>query len=446
MPVIELPTDQRWGQLGAGLGQLISKVVEARQQNQATQGVAKIMQDPSIPDGQKPYHILQQYGERGWQVYGQITNNAVMQQKLGVGQSEILKNTEQARLAGAEAAQIQPKTRAQIDKDAADAQAARARSSLVPSEQAKNEQEANRAQAEANKAQLEADRLAAAGKGGGGNDAIEAALAPGKDLLPDADLQSARVQGQQAELAKPGTGAAATGRAIDEALKRNQASPDTQKLVGNTALAATSAQAFIKAFEKEPQTGLASGVTIKALLEKYGFGTGDPNVLGQVEADILQAGTMAQQGGGFFSVGRFRLASDMVPNLRVSPLSNVIRLDQIADRNIAELQSRQDTEPRSKLALQKQIDRWQQVKDWTNSYQSYPITNKATVLLHNGDELNAKTFAPQVVGSRTYFVQGGQTLSGAQIIQNAMNHKNPQTGEAAPIDPAAALAAYQRGQ
>lgn len=448
MPVINLPTDQRWGQLGAGLGALLGQVVQARQLNTAAQGVAQIQQDPGIPEDQKAARVLQQYGEPGWNIYTQIMKNEAVRSTISGNQARTGEAQARTQLYQGQAEQLPGRTRAQIDKDAAEAQAARARAALAPGENEKNFYEGQAAQARAGQEQattaktnLEVERMKAAV--GPVPEAVATALAPYKGVLDDTQMASAQAQGQQAEMVKPGTGAAVAGRAAEGILKNFQSSTDTQKLVSSSTLGATSAQDFIKGFEAEPSTGLFRGITLRAWLERQGVGTGDKAVLAQAEADILQAGTLATQGGGFFSVGRYNLAKDMVPSLRSSPLANVIKLDQIANRNVADLQSRQSTEPRSRVSIQKTIDQWQKVKDWTNSYQTYQTTGARTALIHNGDQIDSGNFKVLIQGSKVYDLGQGQNLTGAQIIHDALNFKDDR-GNARPIDPQLYMAALQR--
>lgn len=447
MPVIQLPTDTRWSQLGTGLGTLLGEVVQARQQNRVAQGVGQIMQDPNLEDGQKAAEVLKQYGAPGWNVFTQAIANQVRLGQLGVQSAEVKQKTAQAGLEAAQTNQLEPKTRAQIDKDAAEAQAARARAALAPGENQLNFYRGQKEQAEAAKAAIETKRLqdanAGVQAGAAPPPAIQTALKPYEAVLPADQLASAATQGQQSELVKPGTGAKTAGEAADRLLKAFQGSADTEKLNGNLAEAATSSLAFVDAFEKAPNTGTFKGVTVQAWLERHGVATGHPEILAQAESDILQASTLATQGGGFFSIGRFKLAQDMVPSLRNSPLANVIKLDQLTDRAIADLQARQDTEPRSRVALQKTIDKWQKVKDWTSSYQSYQTAGARTAMIHNGDQIDSGNFKVLIKGTQTYKLQGGQTLTGAQIIHDALNFKD-QDGNPHPIDPQLYMAALQR--
>jgi hypothetical protein len=71
MPVIQLPQDTRWGDLGAGLGNVIGSVLQGVQKKQAQAGVAQVMQDPSIPEDKKAVKILEKFGDVGYNEYKQ---------------------------------------------------------------------------------------------------------------------------------------------------------------------------------------------------------------------------------------------------------------------------------------------------------------------------------------------------------------------------------------
>lgn len=82
MPVIQLPKDTRFGDLGAGLGNLIGSAVTALKDREAQQGVAQIMEDSSISDADKGVQALKKFGDKGYSFYQQFVKSRVLDAQL----------------------------------------------------------------------------------------------------------------------------------------------------------------------------------------------------------------------------------------------------------------------------------------------------------------------------------------------------------------------------
>lgn len=95
MPVIQLPRDTRWGELGAGIGTGLNALVEGYMTKQANEGVAQIMSDPSIADTDKQSRAYKQFGERGSDIYKQFVTTQVLGATLAQKKAETEKERAQ---------------------------------------------------------------------------------------------------------------------------------------------------------------------------------------------------------------------------------------------------------------------------------------------------------------------------------------------------------------
>ncbi len=92
MPVIQLPKDTRWGDLGTGLGQVIGGALEGYANKQADQSVAQIMEDPLLTEPAKLTKIMKEV-PNGLERYKGLVTTQVLQATVKEKQAEALKNT-----------------------------------------------------------------------------------------------------------------------------------------------------------------------------------------------------------------------------------------------------------------------------------------------------------------------------------------------------------------
>ncbi len=92
MPVIQLPKDTRWGDLGTGLGQVIGGALEGYANKQADQSVAQIMEDPLLTEPAKLTKIMKEV-PNGLERYKGLVTTQVLSATVKEKQAEALKNT-----------------------------------------------------------------------------------------------------------------------------------------------------------------------------------------------------------------------------------------------------------------------------------------------------------------------------------------------------------------
>jgi hypothetical protein len=101
MPVVNLPQDTRFGDLGKGLGGLVGAVAQGIQTQQAQQGVAEIMQDQTMSEPQKYAKILKDHGTVGQELYTKAVQNQYVQAKIKDTLSQVGLQTVQTEAARA---------------------------------------------------------------------------------------------------------------------------------------------------------------------------------------------------------------------------------------------------------------------------------------------------------------------------------------------------------
>ena len=97
MPVINLPRDTRWSELGTALGGALEKVVGAYTQKQQNEEIARIMASPEIAEADKPKEIIKKYG---LDVYGNFVKTQVLQSQAKENAANALLKTAQASASG----------------------------------------------------------------------------------------------------------------------------------------------------------------------------------------------------------------------------------------------------------------------------------------------------------------------------------------------------------
>jgi hypothetical protein len=101
MPVVNLPQDTRFGDLGKGLGGLVGAVAQGIQTQQAQQGVSDIMQDQTLSEPQKYAKILKDHGTVGQELYTKAVQNQYVQAKIKDTLSQVGLQTVQTEAARA---------------------------------------------------------------------------------------------------------------------------------------------------------------------------------------------------------------------------------------------------------------------------------------------------------------------------------------------------------
>ncbi len=91
MPVIQLPKDTRWGDLGTGLGQVIGGALEGYANKQADQSVAQIMEDPLLTEPAKLTKIMKEV-PNGLERYKGLVTTQVLQATVAEKQAQAAKN------------------------------------------------------------------------------------------------------------------------------------------------------------------------------------------------------------------------------------------------------------------------------------------------------------------------------------------------------------------
>lgn len=80
--VITLPPDRRWGELGAGLGNLLGSAVNRVEELRVMKGVSDVQQDPTIPEDQKYNAVASKYGAAGAAAYQNMERARIAQEQL----------------------------------------------------------------------------------------------------------------------------------------------------------------------------------------------------------------------------------------------------------------------------------------------------------------------------------------------------------------------------
>lgn len=494
MPVIQLPKDTRFGELGAGLGNVLGGVLSAYQDKQTSAGVAQIMQDDTIASSEKPSRILKDFGDKGYEYYKKLIQTQVfesqmkenlaragligIQQKVAEQTLPLAQRGELAKIAHTEqqtkaSETLTPVQAALTGAQVGQTQQATARSAAtLPLDLAEKSAETDykRSQAGHLGAQtatleetLAAQRTAREqfNAGGGGEARLDAALSQFKDLT-DADRGIAKEVFKANELQKPGTG---YDKMIDysvkrqsEASKRSEIKPapvDERKTASADAAHATSALRFMDEFANKggaERVGMFKGAPAIAFAEKWGVATGDPQIVSMINSAKQQVQSTATSGGGFFAQGRVKLAQDVTPAVTGSPLHELIVMDEVADRKLAELKTNlsgfEGTATNTK-PLESAISQWEKVKAITGTLQSdtvpdprYPNDPRSgrTVMFFMGNQIDPKSFKPLVKNdSSLYTIGGGRKIPGTMLFEMSKPPTGPDDSIHKNKDPAQIL-------
>ena len=453
MAVVYVPQDTRWSQLGAALGNAAGNVVGAYEDKQVAQGVQSIMQDQNIPQDQKIPTITSRYGTPGFNIaLNQLKAGLVSQQ---IAASTTAQDLTKVQTTGAEIANKTnlAKAPAVVQDAFAQAQLARSQNLLTQQETERTKatlpllkQQAGLASAQAGHTEEETKGLSIENDLLRNQAALTNALANDPTKLVNTlssqgitdPTEVARVtnaaatggiKGIQAEIDKIQTEhqqfAAQANAAKIQAARPQDLDPKNVDFASNAAQLAESVNGFLKAFNKEPATGLATGASLKGWWEAHGFSSGDPEFLKMWENQMQAITQISTSGSGFVSKDRINLGHDVTPNLSKSPLSNIIAMDAIADQKIAELNTHlgaiASNKPRE--PLENALKQWQDIKKVTGSLSSYIDTTGHTIVMYQGNQVDPSTLNPILKGDQRVKFKNGKTTNGALIMQLAQQYK-----------------------
>jgi hypothetical protein len=453
MPVVNLQHDNRWGDIGQGLGVIGGQIVDAVRKKQMAADVAQTLQDPNIAEAKKGVKILEQHGNEGYELYKQQIATQALQTKMKEAEaqtrltdtqnqlaSEKLKNSpaefaanlaltrQTARNIGSQASARDTLLPGQVVEQGATtanvASQTKARDTLLPGEVA----------------QQGATTAGTVIKTSGqsiANELAEISLKSIKGSMNDEDLSSnldglikkfgyepnsslgqiakAKFAAEKDPL-KKASAFADVFKGVAEADARTQVPADVRKTVGQSSESAVSMDKFVDAFNSggAQKIGTIGGATVQAFFEKYGFPTGDPELLKMMNSSIQSAASIATQGGGFYSQGRFALGKDVTPGIRETPLHAAVAMDEVVSRQIANLEGQKSEAPmQARPGYDTQIAKWRAIEKKIDfkSYDFDPQGKGKTVVFFGGKEVDAKSFKPK----NTMLDTGSKTKTNSTI-------------------------------
>lgn len=437
MPVINLPRDTRWGDLGTALGGLVGNVVAGARQAEVAQGVADIVADPALSENDKGVQALKKFGEPGYNFYKDFVKTQVLQGQLkdvlaqagvrslqgqviqrqlsaGTPELEAQKLGAQTGLLGAQTTQTQEeaartKLLSPIEAGLKGAQTTNVQQQTTESQTLLpgrvKEQEANTAktqvqalqgnaaipgtEAESELARLKVDQTKMM------LEQQRKMLVEGTstltNILTSVGIDPRSVRGQQAFQAymnepdpskKYSAFSAVVEKGVSEAEHQARPQPVTDATQNRIVAAATqveSTEKFLDAFVKRGASKIGwwpNAAPAQALMEKLGWPTGDTELVSMFNSALQQAADTATQGGGFYAEGRLRVAKETTPNIAGTPLHAMIAMDEVAGRKLSELKVVRDnlTPGQPRAAIDATIKRWEQIKATTGSLRSYTST------------------------------------------------------------------------
>jgi hypothetical protein len=136
LPVINLPQDTRWGDLGKGLGGLIGQIAGAYQEKQLASQVGQMMEDPAIPENKRGVKILEKLGDAGYKKFQELEKSNLVQKQLEQITSQIGGQTILNAYREAETARLKALQPGEVAQQGVQTEAARA---LIPERKAQTE-------------------------------------------------------------------------------------------------------------------------------------------------------------------------------------------------------------------------------------------------------------------------------------------------------------------
>lgn len=472
MPVVNLPQDTRWGDIGKGLGSLIGSVAAGAltkyNDDKVSAGVAGIMADPAIPENQRANRALKDFGDAGYKKYQELLQGQVLQSQIkdhlahtGLqtmqADAQRMKNEsymkEHPEQSAAELADLKAKTAAEqarsalvgAQTEAAAASAAKTRATTEPEAELLTQQGSEAGQRA--HALFQQNMQTATGTAPD----FSVMTAP-YNLTPEEKATWTASLTEAYRAAKPGTGAAAAetrlrslataGRNAEKLGETKPIDTDSAKTARTSSEHAAVLEKFAKVLEDKPgDFGLLSGAGLKARLDRMGIPVGDPELLTGLETQKQLAASQAKSGLMFISAQTIALGRDISPNVDRSPLSNWKAIDAIATQKIAEVQSEIDryadvTPKRQVKPLTEALERWKAIQAITNTIKTSVSADGAkTAMFFRGKQVDPFSFTVLVDPEKTYDLGGGKKATGATLFA-----KGAEAGK----DPATALDEYRR--
>lgn len=463
MPVIQLPKDDRWGQVGQGISSAVTALAGAWQQKKIDEGVAQVIQDDTVPTDKKLPTVLERFGSLGVTSLTNQIKAQLAQQQIGlVGAETGVQQQTQQKLQQANALQRvqQPDLIAQLK---AENEATRmktaltgAQTQLTGAETAATRQktllegEAGPAkvgvlEAERDFHRAQADKLSAETSILADEQKFRAALMSDPQAL-DKQLEAQGIvdPAEQARVRSAVmTGGTKAGQTVLNQISQNHARVQASKAAADVrnqepkqtpqqqiAAASTSMELakstgnFLESMKRSGESsGTTSGAPLKAWLEKHGFATGDPNVLSMYENQMQAIQQKATSGGGFFAQGRVKLASDVTPNLWKSPLANIMSADAVADQQLANLRTQKSglLPSQNQAPLDTAIGEWEKIKSRTGSLESYVTKDGKSIVFFEGNQIDPKNMKAVIEADKDYSV-GKRSITGADVIAAAKKY------------------------
>lgn len=458
MPVIQLPKDTRWGDLGNALGGAVTKIVDAYSQQQAQQDIMGALQDPDLNDAGKQKEMLKRAAKypNGLELVGKLLKAQEMQAQIAGTQARTGLTQAQTGLTGAETTTIQAKapyvapqaaaTVAGTQAGTAEKQAAtETEKALLGPRVAKagadvalttektgtqaNETEKLGLENQLLQTQLDLMKSSTSGDVSGASSILERSLDAMGIKKPEDRAVAINAYTMEPNPLKKGDAFATTARQIRTSersaeIQRSKPTEAETKFAAQAEEHAVSAERFLKAFKEggAQKQGFFNGANVKTFLERWGIPVGDPTVLEMWNASAQQVQSTATSGGGFYAEGRKKLAESVTPGIAESPLHAIIAADQVSDRQLAQIESRLKNYPEDK-ALRSARDRWADVKKITGSLDTWDTARKTPVVMFDGAWVDAKTFKPIMQGNSSLKIHGNDSINGITLFQLAKQAK-----------------------
>ncbi len=469
MPVINLPRDERWGDLGKGLGSVLGAVISTVADNAVQQGVAQIQQDGSIPEDKKPMEIQKKFGPQGIAALAKINalseQQATIKNTLALGKLNDIKaqlgqyNLDQVKaLQGGEgqvaggdvteglgltadqqvrargiykqallSGEKNPMTALKEYVDMVGGAAKRPlEMKVLEGSAAAAPYKAPIAAGEAAAAPYKAPEAKAtlAGKEQAVAAAAPVAITP--EQIKQAFPNFSDEQAQAAALAATTEGKKGLSQTVNRQVAATQVQPTRVQdadIAAKSSEYATTLKNFADNLIKSPETGLLTGATIKAYLERHGVSSGDPALLNMLESQSQAVAQQAKTGGSMMlSNHSIALARDITTNISRTPLANIVAMNLIADQQIKVLQQRALALQGSRQSIaphEQAIKDWEEVKNITGSLDSYVTKDNRTVILFQGNEINPNNLKARFEGGVKSYKVGPSEVDGATVLSNA---------------------------
>lgn len=461
MPVITLPQDTRWGDLGKGLGGLLGQAVQHYQDQQVAAGVSQLQMDPQFSDPAKLLsEVTRRFGNKGLETLTTQLKTQALRKNLNLVEAETQGARARAEHTTLETDVLGKQAPEQLAQLRAKTEAEKARTALTTAETGIVPEKGKLLAAqEGGEEARTAQGYAAAGHLAAQTDvlrqqaqSIATLQGPGviEKQLSDAGIEDPK--GEKAsylrgEVASGGiTGyktALATLQRQKEVLEKpTDLTPETRKSITSAAALAPSLAPFLEPIK--PGTPAGFGAGISDWLTKHGLG-GDPDIMARSTAATQSMAHFAEAGSGFGGAWRVALAKDIVPQINRTPVYSVLETGQIAKGMVETLKSQLEQNKvikgRNTKAIEDQLATYQGMLDKANTlWWGQPAVGAdkkptgPTQFYYQGNQVDPKTLQiirpnAEFPATKVYKDVYGQTHTGAEINEAARRlGLDPQTG------------------